>query len=75
MLPLLSILVFWYFDIFFSNYSHFQKVNVPSVRISTFHTSVLFIIFFSVSEPQDDISDNVLIENQLFIKTNQLTDS
>ena len=30
---------------------------------------------FSVSKPKSDLSDKIFIENQLAIKTNQLTDS
>ena len=53
----------------------FQKDNVSSIRISTLHTCVLFINFFSVSNQKSDLSDKIFIENQLAIKTNQLTDS
>ena len=47
-----------------------------SIRIFTLHTYILFFIFFSVSKLKDNLSDKVfIIENQLLIKTNQLTDS
>ena len=49
--------------------------DVSSIRISKLHTCVLFIIFFSVSKPKSDLIDKIFIENQLAIKTNQLTDS
>ena len=32
-------------------------------------------IFFSVSKPKDYLCDRIIIENQLAIKANQLTDS
>ena len=53
----------------------FNKDNVSAIRFSTLHTYILFIIFYSVSIPKGDLSDKIFIENQLAIKTNQLTDS
>ena len=38
-------------------------------------TYILLIVFFSVSKPKGDLSDKIFIENQLVIKTNQITDS
>ena len=49
--------------------------DVSSILISTLQTCVFFIIFFSVSKPKCNISEKILIENQLAIKTNQPTDS
>ena len=77
MLLLLAILIFWYFDILtFSLITAlaFNK-DVSSIRIYTFHTFVISIIFFSVPKPKGDLSDKIFIENQLAIKTNQFTDS
>ena len=53
----------------------FHKDNISSIPISTLHTCVLFIIFSSVSKLKCDLSDKIFVENQLAIKTNQLTDS
>ena len=47
----------------------------PQFEFQRFTPLFISLYFFSVSEPKDDICENVLIENQLFIKTNQLTDS
>ena len=71
MLLLLPILIFWYFDISLITVLTFHK-NVSSIRVSKLHTCVLSIIFFSVSKPKSNIK--IFIENQLAIKTNQLTD-
>ena len=53
--------------------AYFNKVF--SIWISTLHTYILFIIFFSVSMRKDDLNDKIFIENQLATKTNQLTES
>ena len=79
MLLLLTVLIFWYFNILtFSAIAilAFDKDNVSSIQISTLHTCVLFMtFFFFVSKPKGDLSDKIFIENQLVIKANQLTDS
>ena len=70
----LNVLIFLIFSLITT--FTFNKYNVSSIRISTLHTYILFIIFFSVSKLKDNLSDKVfIIENQLPIKTNQLTDS
>ena len=69
----LNVLIFLIFSLITT--FTFNKYNVSSIRISTLHTYILFIIFFSVSKLKDNLSDKVIIENQLAIKTNQLTDS
>ena len=77
MLLLLVILILCYFDILtFSLITvlAFHK-DVSSIRISKLHTCVLFIMLFSVSKPKSDLIDKIFIENQLAIKTNQLTES
>ena len=65
-----NIFIFWYFDIFFRNDLALHK-DVSSIRISTLHTCVLLIIFFSLSKPKSDhLIDKIFIESQLAIKTN-----
>ena len=72
MLLLLAILMFWYFDIFFNNCPRFSpRFEVSSIRISKLHTCVLSTIFFPVSKPKSDLINEIFIENQLAIKTNQ----
>ena len=66
----INIFIFWYFDIFFHNDLALHK-DVSSIRISTLHTCVLLIIFFSLLKPKSDhLIDKIFIEGQLAIKTN-----
>ena len=78
MLLLLAILIFWYFDIL--TFSSITVVaihkDVSSIRIFKLHTCVLFIIIpFLLPKAKTDLINKIFIENQLAIKTNQLTDS
>ena len=67
-----DILIFWYFDIFFNNCPRFSQIfEVSSIRISKLHTCVLSTIFFPASKPKSDLINEIFIENQLAIKTNQ----
>ena len=78
MLLSLAILIFWYFDIL--TFSSITVVaihkDVSSIRIFKLHTCVLFIIIpFLLPKAKTDLINKIFIENQLAIKTNQLTDS
>ena len=69
------VIAYFSFDISLITTLAFNKVHVSSIRISTLHTCVLFIIFFSVFKPKGDLSDKIFIENELASNANQLTNS
>ena len=46
----------------------FHKDSVSSIRISILNTCVLFIMFFSVLKLKSDLSNKILIGNQLSFK-------
>ena len=75
MLLLLAVLIFWYFDILFNNYSRFlQETVFPQFEFLRCTHAFFSSYFFSVSNRKSNLCDKITIENQLAIKTNQLTD-
>ena len=68
-------LLFWYFDILFNNCPHFSQGCFFNSNFQVAHICFLCHIFFSVSKPKSDLTDKIFIENQLEIKTSQLTGS
>ena len=75
MLLLLAILIFWYFDIFFNNCPRFLQRCFFNSNFQVAHMRSFHHYTFLLPKAKTDLINKIFIENQLAIKTNQLTDS